>query len=334
MKESIAIIAPCFNENHTVIRFLEQLEATLSNLPYHFTVVIVDDCSTDNTIDLLSGFTFRAENLSLDILSLEFNLGHQGAIYQGLLYSQALVAEKFIVMDADGEDDPHAISALVLNDTADIVHVVRGKRNEGPFFRVAYYFYQILFRAITRRTMNFGNYCLINRKVLNVTIRTSFIHFAAYLSKIEARHAYVTYNRLKRLGGRSKMNAYSLVIHAFRSLTEYAESLLLIFLKLFVALAIVFLIFICYIIYQELFTDHAVLGWASTVSVGLFCAALAAIGLYAVSRLLLNMAHHQNQSHQAPLYQLLDDETYPPSGYPDEEARAAASVTVLPPAVT
>lgn len=87
MKEKIAIITPCFNENYTLIQFLELLEKTLANLPYHFTVVVVNDCSTDDTLSLLTRFNFKAENLTLDIITLQFNLGHQGAIYQGLLYS-------------------------------------------------------------------------------------------------------------------------------------------------------------------------------------------------------------------------------------------------------
>ncbi len=306
MKESVAIITPCFNENQTVIRFLEQLEATLSSLPYHFTVVVVNDCSTDDSLELLTDFSFSSNNFSLDILSLEFNLGHQGAIYQGLLYGKTLNAERFVVMDSDGEDDPRAIVDLVMNDTADVVHVVRGKRSEGAFFQIAYYFYQVIFRMITRQHMNFGNYCMINRKVLNATLHTSFIHFAAYLSKLKVEHAYVTYDRQKRLGGRSKMRIDSLVAHAFKSLTEYAESLLLIFLKVFTALASSFLGLILYILYQKLFTDNAVLGWASTISVGLFHTALIAIGFYVMGILLLNIAHHQNQSHRQPIFQRMN----------------------------
>jgi glycosyltransferase involved in cell wall biosynthesis len=303
MSEPIAIITPCFNENHTVIRFLEQLEETLSHLPHNFTVVVVDDCSTDDTLALLLNFAFRAQNLSLHVLSLEFNLGHQGAIYQGLLHGRMLASERFVVMDSDGEDDPRAIIDLAMNDTADIVHVVRGKRSEGILFQVAYYFYQVLFRMITRQHMNFGNYCMINRKVLNATLHTSFIHFAAYLSKLKVRHAYVTYDRQKRLGGRSKMRIDSLVAHAFKSLTEHAESLLLVFLKVFFVLASSFMGVILYILYQKLFTDNAILGWASTISVGLFHTALIAIGFYVLGILLLNIAHHRNQSYKKPIFQ-------------------------------
>ncbi len=205
MKEQIAIITPCYNEGSTVVEFLKQLEETLVSLPYSFTVVVVNDASTDHTLDNLLGFNFSARNVTLSIITLKFNLGHQGAIYQGLLYSQKKIeADQFIVMDSDGEDSPSAIPAIIDKRSTDVVHVVRGKRNEGMLFRVAYYFYRFLFKAITNKNMNFGNYCMINRKTLDLVVHTSFIHFAAYLSKVKASHAYVTYDRQRRIGGSLK----------------------------------------------------------------------------------------------------------------------------------
>ncbi len=307
MEERIAIITPCFNESDTVIRFLMLLERTLSHIPYHFTVVVVDDCSTDDTLELLKDFAFRAHNMVLDVVTLAYNLGHQRAIYQGLLYSQSLDASQFVVMDSDGEDDPYAILELLTQREADIVHVVRGKRSERPFFRMSYYFYKVIFRFINRQNMNFGNYCMINRKVLDMVVHTSFVHFAAYLSKVRVKHAYVTFDRLKRIGGDTKMNTGSLVFHAFKSLVEYAENLLQIFLKLFVALAAAFWCLVLYVLYQKLFTDDAVLDWVSTVLIGLFNTALISIGFYVIGILLLNIADKRNLSSKRAVYERVSD---------------------------
>ncbi len=303
MENQYAIITPCFNENETIIKFLLSLEDTLHNLPYDFTVVVVNDCSTDNTLELLSKFSFRASNLTLDLLSLKVNLGHQGAIYQGLLYAKELEVDKYVVMDSDGEDDPHAVLSLLVHKEADIVHVVRGKRKEGLFFRVAYYFYKMLFKAITKRNMNFGNYCMINRRVLEAATHASFIHFAAFLSKVRGTHAYITFDRQKRIGGESKMKTDSLIYHAFKSLTEYAEDLLMMFLKLFIVLATCFVGLIGYIFYQKLFTDNAILGWASTMSISIFNTALISIGFYVIGILLLNISHYRNSASREPLYE-------------------------------
>ena len=299
----VAIVTPCFNENDTIITVLRQLEATLANLSYPITVVVVDDASTDNTLALLREFTFGVDNLSLDIITLPFNLGHQKAIYQGLIYAQTLEAERFIVMDADGEDDPHAIVDLLAYQEADVVHVVRGQRNEGVLFWLAYFFYKVLFKIITGKHMNFGNYCMINRPVLDNVVHFSFIHFAAYLSKLKVKHAYIVHDRQERLGGSSKMNVGSLIFHAFKSLTEYAESLLTLFLKLFILLAGCFTALIFYILYQKLFTNQAILGWASTMSVGLFNTALMAIGFYVIGIILLNITQHRNPASRQAMYE-------------------------------
>lgn len=310
MKNEIAILVPCFNESEIVVKFLQLLEETLAELPGCFVVVVIDDCSLDNTRDLLANFAFTARNVSLEVVALRFNVGHQGAIYQGLLYAQAHVfAEHYIIMDSDGEDDPKAIRQLLRHRRADIVHVVRGKRSEGRLFRILYYFYKVLFRVITRRSMNFGNYCMINRRTLEAAVHASFIHFAASLSRMKGRHAYITYDRRKRIGGQSKMNIASLVSHAFKSLTEYADRLLLVFLKLFVVLATVFTGFIFYILYQKLFTEHAIPGWASTMSVGLFNTTLIAIGFYVLGIILLNMNHRRNNLTQRPIYEAIDPES-------------------------
>src|SRR6187402_533177 len=107
MHPPITIVTPCYNESVIVTRFLESLESSLGGLPNHFCVVVVNDCSTDNTLDLLRNFRFKANNIRLNIVNLKFNVGHQGAIYQGFLYAKTLKSDHFIVMDADGEDAPN-----------------------------------------------------------------------------------------------------------------------------------------------------------------------------------------------------------------------------------
>jgi glycosyltransferase involved in cell wall biosynthesis len=289
MKEKVVIITPCFNENTTVISFLENIQQVLRQLPQDFEVIVVDDCSSDNTLLLLSNFMFKAANIKLTVLELKFNVGHQAAIYQGLLYAQNIDSDKFIVMDSDGEDDPRAIIELVEINEYDIVNVARGRRKESISFKVSYHIYRFIFKIITGKILNFGNYCMIKKKVLNTSCYTSFIHFAAHLSKQKVSSKSIVYNRLKRIDGKSKMNLTSLIHHAFKSFVEYAEELLMVFLRIFMFIVILFLGIIGVVLYKKLFTDEAILGWASTMSVNLFTTAVVCIGFFVIGILLLNM---------------------------------------------
>jgi len=296
--ETVVIITPCFNENTTVIAFLKSVENVVQSLDNYFEVVVVDDCSSDNTLNLLSDFKFLAKNITLTVLPLKFNVGHQGAIYQGLIYSQRVNSDKFIIMDSDGEDDPEAIADLVKFDNFDIVNVARGRRKEKLSFQVSYYIYRFIFKIITGKVLNFGNFCMIKKKVLETSCHTSFIHFAAHLSKQKVKSTSIVYNRLKRIDGKSKMNLTSLVHHAFKSFVEYAEDLLMIFLKIFMFIILIFLGVGALVLYKKFFTDEAVLGWASTMLLGLFTIAIICLGFFVIGILLLNMIARRNQNKQ------------------------------------
>ncbi|THU30429.1 glycosyltransferase [Niastella caeni] len=288
------ILAPCFNEQVTICTFLKKLEEVLTPLKEEFRVVIVDDCSQDNTLNLLSTFNFKAQHIQLNVLHLKFNIGHQGAIYQGLLYIGEQSPAAVIIMDCDGEDDPAAIPELLQNKTYDIVEVKRGKRSEGIQFRCAYFLYKMLFRFVTGKTIDFGNYCLINKNIIERIKHTSFVHLPAYLLKQKASTTFITYNRGKRIDGRSKMGYKGLLLHAFKSMIEFAEDLLLLFFRLFVVLMIIFLLVSSNVLYQKFITHTAIPGWFSTLAISLIILAVLCMGFFITGILLLNLMHQQN----------------------------------------
>lgn len=304
----VTIVAPCYNENIIVISFLKTLEATLSGLPYVFRVVIVNDCSTDNTLQLLRDFRFKAPNMQLSVVNLRFNMGHQGAIYQGFLYARTLESDCFIVMDSDGEDAPQAIPELLQHKNADIVNVVRSKRKESLMFKIFYTLYKALFRMVTGKQMNFGNFCLISRQVLECAIFSNFSHFAAFLSKQRIATESIVANREQRIGGQSKMSFQKLFYHAFNSFVEYGEDMLMVFLKSFLVISVVLLITVGNVIYQKFFAHTAILGWTSTVIIGLVNIIVLCIGFFVMGLLLLNI-NNKNPNKRIPSYDIYTDDT-------------------------
>jgi glycosyltransferase involved in cell wall biosynthesis len=302
----ITIITPCYNENTTVIRFLESLEEVLAPLPQSFRIIVVNDSSTDNTLALLQQFRFRAAHIELKILKLRFNVGHQGAIYQGMIYASTTSAAHFIIMDSDGEDAPAAIPELLQHRAFNIVNVVRGKRQEGLLFKVSYGIYKLIFRLITGKQMNFGNYCLISRKILESAVFNTFTHFAAFLSRQRGTRHQIIVEREKRIDGQSKMSYKNLLSHAFKSFVEYGEDLLLIFLKSFIIIMILFVAAATNVLYQKFVANTAILGWTSVVAIGLLNMAIISIGFFVLGILLLNVSHQKNPNLKLPIYDETD----------------------------
>lgn len=301
----IAIVTPCYNEEKSIITFLQRLEKSLLETGRRFSVIVVDDCSQDNSIALISSFNFSSPLLTLSILRLKFNLGHQSAIYHGLLYANELHVEKVIVMDSDGEDDPHAIPTLLTYENYDIVEVKRGKRRESISFKILYKIYKIIFRFITGKSMNYGNYCMISKTIVERVTYVSFIHFPAFLLKQKALRTNFVYDRDKRIYGKSKMGLKGLLIHSFKSFIEFGEDLLMVFLKLFIIIIILISILFVNVIYQKFIVHTAILGWTSTLILGLMTIAILCIGFFVTGILLLNLMHQQTNNIDKKLYTII-----------------------------
>ncbi len=303
--QGLYIIITCYNEGSAIIKLLDEIGKILKDNTEEISIVVVDDGSVDETPRLLNNFRFESDLLHLRILWLEFNVGHQAAIEQGILFAGSCNAKHAIIMDGDGEDDPAAIKELIKLRSFDIVHVQRGKREEGFGFQFAYSIYKSIFYYISKRQMDFGNYCMINDKVMKIIRSRSFIHLAAFLTKLKLSSTSLTFNRRPRLFGKSKMSISDLIHHAFRSFIEYAEEMVMIFLRFSLILFLLFVLTIGYILYLKFFTDEAILGWTSTLGIGLLTSALLCLGFFTTGVLLLNQSHLRSRQTTTILYTIV-----------------------------
>jgi hypothetical protein len=103
------------------------------------------------------------------------------------------------------------------------------------------------------------------------------------------------------------MSFRSLSIHAFRSLIEYSEDVLALFLKAFFLLAVLAVLSIGTIIALKLFTTQAIPGWASILSVSLINSTLLCLGFFSIGLLLSNSLHRRDRAGRA-LYRTMPTE--------------------------
>ena len=301
----VRVLAPCYNEGAGIKLFLDDLAKTISdqNINTEIEIFLIDDGSTDDTLEMALSWKSPLSTIKLRVFPLVRNVGHQGAIYSGLIIlSRETIQTSVIVMDSDGEDDPNVFKELIANNGKyDILFVNRGKRSENLLFRVFYQIYRLMFKIVTGRKIDFGNYCMLSPKMVNeIASDNFFLHLAATLSKKKVKKSNIVADRRKRLDGNSKMGFMGLVNHGFNSLIVYAEELVLWFLKFSITMIIVFFGSISYIVYEKLFTSKAIPGWASTLSLGFFNAALISLGFFIIGLLMLKVRFLQDGPTVAP----------------------------------
>lgn len=276
--KQFAIVFPCFNEEKIIPLFLEQLNGIVVSYAdmHQFDLIMVDDASLDETILAAENYKKNNPGLSLTILSLGYNMGHQEAIRQGLQFVAAAkkTYDGIIVMDSDGEDNPNAIAKLVTEENFDIIFVERGKRKASFMFRLGYFFYQYLFRLVTGKKINFGNYSMISNRVLKSISRQRFFHYSGFLNKSKYAIKKIRFDRLARIDGKSKMSYKGLVFHGLYSLVEYAEEILFSLIKIFSLILIALFAIGVHILYSKYIAEIAPYGWSSTIAVNLLISAL------------------------------------------------------------
>lgn len=96
-----SVIIPVYNETQTI---REVAEAAMTHADR---VIIVDDGSTDGSMDQLDG-------LDLDILSNPFNMGKGYSLQRGLKHGLESGADLLITLDGDLQHDPNEIPRLIM----------------------------------------------------------------------------------------------------------------------------------------------------------------------------------------------------------------------------
>ena len=136
----LSVVIPCFNELATI----EAVVKSVKRCGIHsLEIIIVDDCSTDGTCELLHALESQVDR----IIYHPYNQGKGAALRSGFA---AVTGDIVIVQDADLEYDPQEFSIVIdpiLNGKADVVY---GSRFiGGQPHRVVYYWHMLGNRFLT-----------------------------------------------------------------------------------------------------------------------------------------------------------------------------------------
>src|SRR5690606_5655920 len=107
----ISLIIPVHNEEAAIAAFLEAVSnetAQMAHDGYSFEFVIINDGSTDTTLDQL--IRAQEEDIRIRILDLSRNFGKEAAMTAGL---DACRGDAAIPIDVDLQDPPSLIPVLV-----------------------------------------------------------------------------------------------------------------------------------------------------------------------------------------------------------------------------
>jgi len=240
---NIIILIPVFNDFRSTSKLIEEVDSSISNLNASFSVIIINDASTDEK-------NLETKNLinikSIKLINMRNNRGHARCIAAGLKHiSENEDFDYVIPMDGDGEDRPEEIKNFVEkikdNPNKSIVGE-RVKRSEGLIFKICYFLHKIITYTFTGKFIKFGNFTCLTKETVKKLIeeKATWSSFSGSLAKTESNLINSPSIRGSRYFGPSKMSFLNLINHSlaiiavfktgviFRSIAFYAIYLIII----------------------------------------------------------------------------------------------------------
>ena len=226
----IIILIPIYNDWQSVFELIKNINSEALTLDGEFSVIIVNDASTENKPEFLADLT----NLkSIQIINMKENRGHARCNAAGLKYINEKEEFDYVIpMDGDGEDRPEEISLLIekVKEYPDIVITAnRVKRSEGPIFKFCYLAHKYLTLVFTGQTIKYGNYSCLPKSAVSTMVNepASWSSFSGSLAKIIKDSKFIPSERSKRYFGQSKMSFFNLLKHSLSIIAVFKKTLLI-----------------------------------------------------------------------------------------------------------
>ena len=223
------VLMPVFNDWAALEGTLQQLDRTLAEQGIAASVLVVDDGSSISVPADLCARDFKAL-ARVEILHLRRNLGHQRAIAIGLTFLHSeTVGEAVVVMDADGQDRPEDVPALLRKFREEsgrrIVFAARTRRSESLLFRLCYHGYRGLHRILTGVSVRVGNFSIVPFSSLSSLSVSAELwnHYSAAVFRSRLPYTMIPAPRASRTVGDPRMNFLQLLLHGLSALSVYGE---------------------------------------------------------------------------------------------------------------
>lgn len=159
----ILVIIPCFNEQGAIAKVVQELTLLRQRTAYQLDIVVVNDCSTDHSIDVI-------RTLPCQYLNLPVNLGIGGAMHTGYRYAYQHGYDIAVQMDGDGQhpaDELPTVLEPILQQEADVSIGSRFISREG-------------FQSSFARRTGIQYFRWLNQLLIGKTIHDSTSGFRAF----------------------------------------------------------------------------------------------------------------------------------------------------------
>jgi glycosyltransferase involved in cell wall biosynthesis len=285
-----SIVIPCYNSQHSIAELVARIKEVEHKVDGKFQIILVNDCSTDNTIEVLKSLIAKFDDIK--VVDMLFNVGQFMATICGFEYAEA---DYVITMDDDlqhpPEEIPKLISAMNASNDHDIIYGVFHEKKHHFIRNFGSWLVNWIDRIVFNKPkgLQFTAFRMVRKEITDALVEhhTMYPLIDPLLLKISKKVKNVYVSHEKRKYGKSNYNALALIRITLNHVFNFSTLPLKIisFAGLIVFIASILVSFYYLMLY---FTGNiSVPGWVTNVLLinffgGLILFTLGIIGQYLI----------------------------------------------------
>jgi glycosyltransferase involved in cell wall biosynthesis len=271
--KKISVVSPCYNEEGNIEPLTDRVRAIFAAMPqYCYEHIIIDNHSTDRTVEILRGIAARDKNVKV-ILNAR-NFGHIRSPHHAIMQA---AGDAVIALTSDLQDPPELICEMV-REWEGGYPIVVGIKTTSEEMTLMYAIRSAYYRLVGHLTdvkvlQHFTGFGLYDRKVIEILrqdFRDPYPYFRGMIAEIGLPHKQLPYNQKRRESGITKNNFYTLYDMAMLGITNLSKvPLRLVTFGGFVCAFLSLIAGFSYLVAKLVFWNSFQLGLAPTM-IGLF----------------------------------------------------------------
>jgi dolichol-phosphate mannosyltransferase len=213
-----------YNEEGIVRALRPELEVFIREVAGEVEVILVNDGSTDRTLEEIAAWA--SEDRRIRVIHLSRNFGHQIAATAGLDNASG---DAVVLIDADLQDPLLVIHEMIRHycEGYDVVYGQRtARQGEGRFKLItAWAFYRLMRSLVHKRLpVDTGDFRLISRQCLDgfQKMRETHRFLRGMIAWVGYPQCAVKYERAARVSGHTKYPLHKMLLFAWTAATSFS----------------------------------------------------------------------------------------------------------------
>jgi undecaprenyl-phosphate 4-deoxy-4-formamido-L-arabinose transferase len=288
----ISIIIPVFNSEEILAELSKQIDLSLTNTSYE--LILINDCSKDNSWDIIS--SLQKENEHIIGVNLRKNSGQDNAIMAGLNFSSG---EYAVIMDDDLQHSPKDILLLVneCKKGFDVCYANFNKKKQKWWKNVGSWLNGRIAEILIKKPKNIylSPFQVLHKDIVKEVIKYKgpYPYVQGLILRVTDNLTQINIDHYKRLAGKGNFNLIRSIIVFVKLMTSFSVIPLRIATVMGFVTAFIGFAMIPYYLAMYFFNDEIIEGWTSLMIIilmlgGLLLISLGMLGEY-IGRMFLDI---------------------------------------------